>query len=752
MKIAWLLFKKSGKQSLGRLSLTAAAIGLGIVLLLGFVSGINALVSRERINNWQNIMHKGDFASPAAIEAQAPIEGVSPLRANLTIGGILNTWRDKTITVISLYATDATSPSFKKLPTPAPGEYYVSSALNRVIDQNPDQNIGMRFGRENIGIIPQQYVDSPDSLVVVRGASASDVAEQAIAERSDIGSHAFESSYVNLYKIGDQELTDQIRINPIILISLLFGATILLFPIIMFVSVATQIGSTQREQRYAALRLIGATSGQINGILMFESFVAALAGVVIGSLGYLATHSLLEQIQFGGRHFWPQHLTVYWWQYCLVVIFTIGLSMLVSQWAMRRVYTSPLGVARRTRVYRTPGTWRVLPLMVGVAIYIWIATDSGRAWLLDQGRTGGASVTLIMSGLVLMMSGLLLAGPWLARRLASLVAGMARRPSVLIASKRISIQSRQIFRSVSSVVLALFAGSFYLAAVSGIDRLELLSISENGATQLQSNAAVIWGVRINEQQLRSIASQPYIISAAKAYIDTSQIHGEILINCRDISIYTTHQCNQTKYGGQYAQVPILANPVKKLDKWQSLEGSEDVAVLVKLQQPDDLEKLRSHLATITESSQTPFIESGYWARVPSIGHVSRDLAAVTYVGISVTLFVAVASLIVSTIGGLFERRKTLFALRLSGMTLAKIKQVIMIESLIPLLSVSILAAGLGIWAAIVFLEIFSIRVRVQLSFEYFTIVSSGLLAAIVGIRLVLPLLKKITAIEQNQTE
>jgi hypothetical protein len=39
MSISWLLFKKSGRQSIGRLSLTAAAVALGLFVLLALTAG-----------------------------------------------------------------------------------------------------------------------------------------------------------------------------------------------------------------------------------------------------------------------------------------------------------------------------------------------------------------------------------------------------------------------------------------------------------------------------------------------------------------------------------------------------------------------------------------------------------------------------------------------------------------------------------------------------------------------------------------
>ncbi len=81
--------------------------------------------------------------------------------------------------------------------------------------------------------------------------------------------------------------------NMFLLIMFTLGGTILLFPIVMFISVSTQLGSAQREQRYAALRLIGATRKQVNSVSLLESFIATTVGIAIGSLVYLGIRPLL---------------------------------------------------------------------------------------------------------------------------------------------------------------------------------------------------------------------------------------------------------------------------------------------------------------------------------------------------------------------------------------------------------------------------------------------------------------------------
>ena len=50
-----------------------------------------------------------------------------------------------------------------------------------------------------------------------------------------------------------------VAFDPFSLMMLVVGGSILLFPIVTFVAVATQLGGAQREKRYAALRLVGAT-------------------------------------------------------------------------------------------------------------------------------------------------------------------------------------------------------------------------------------------------------------------------------------------------------------------------------------------------------------------------------------------------------------------------------------------------------------------------------------------------------------
>ncbi len=59
-------------------------------------------------------------------------------------------------------------------------------------------------------------------------------------------------------------------------------AAALLFPVLVFIGGATRLSAARREQRFAAMRLVGATPRQISTIATVESSVATVAGVAVG--------------------------------------------------------------------------------------------------------------------------------------------------------------------------------------------------------------------------------------------------------------------------------------------------------------------------------------------------------------------------------------------------------------------------------------------------------------------------------------
>ena len=83
MSVSWMLLKKSGRQSIVRLGLTAAAVALGIMLVCYFVAGTNGLLGRS------NRVVIGSIAADASnnTDSQKPIKGVDQIGRALSKPG-----------------------------------------------------------------------------------------------------------------------------------------------------------------------------------------------------------------------------------------------------------------------------------------------------------------------------------------------------------------------------------------------------------------------------------------------------------------------------------------------------------------------------------------------------------------------------------------------------------------------------------------------------------------------------------------
>ncbi len=742
MSVSWMLLQKSGRQSFARLGLTTAAVALGIVLVCGFMAGINGLMRRAGGSAISLAAHQASRKEAS----QQPINGVEPLRiSNVTRLGNASKWHGQLIQTYSIYGT-AKSPQFAKLKTPGPGEYYLSRALADAVAQYPEDNILSRFGKNTnyLGVLPSEYTASPDALMMVRGASAEEVAAS-----DDVAKAQGQASYfANVYRTDANGLKSNIGLDPISIIILGVGGAILLFPIVIFVSVATQLGAAQREKRYAALRLIGATKRQVTRILLLESLLASVAGVVIGLGVFWLLQAPLQQFKMDGMRFNPGDLALTAGQYALIIGLTLGLTTFVNWRRMRRAQISPLGVSRSIEKVKKLRGWRALVPAAGIAIFAWLSSKPGLDWL-TANKESAMPILLLMAALLLVMFGIILAGGWLTNKLSLLAARWANNGSMLIAGKRTAVHSRTVFRGVSGVVLALFAGSFYLTATSGIENLNIQAIKDNGYSQLKHGTAAVIGRSLPGDMAKRLQQESYVTSVATVY---PREDGNA-IRCQDVARYTEHTCPTNARPDQFALLNFDAPVVKSVslinDKVDT-NGAKEYLVAVK--SDDNIEKLRSMVMVHANQYNLTYVVSGTDSKKPHINPTIREFANLAYVGIGVTLFVAVASLIVSTIGGLMERRRSLYTLRLGGMRLVQLKRLVMVESVAPLVITSILSCSIGVWTGAVFTKMFSTTLKPVLTPTYFAIVGIGLAAAIIGIYLILPMVDKLTRAEANQTE
>ncbi|MEU5866589.1 hypothetical protein ABZ815_35815 [Nonomuraea sp. NPDC047529] len=212
---------------------------------------------------------------------------------------------------------------------------------------------------------------------------------------------------------------------------------LLAVPVAGLVHQANRLASATRERRLAALRLAGATPGDVRRLGALEGGLLTLAGSLAGGALYVVTH-------LGGPL--PQVPVV-------VALVTYG-GVVSGARAGRDVVVSPLGVTRRARV-RGPRVRDLLLLAAGVGLYVLGAWLKGRFPL--AGPYG--SVLAMTAGLVMMLFGLTLATTWLIGMSARRTGRRARSPEALLAARLVEADPRAWARALSVVSLTVFFGA-----------------------------------------------------------------------------------------------------------------------------------------------------------------------------------------------------------------------------------------------------------------------------------------------------
>ena len=208
------------------------------------------------------------------------------------------------------------------------------------------------------------------------------------------------------------------------------------------------------------MRLVGATPRQISVISAVEATVAAVAGVAVGFALFFLFRPLLYHVPFTGAPLAQGDLSLRWIDVVLVVIGVPIAAVVSARLALRRVRISPLGVTRRTTP-APPRVVRVIPLLAGIALLAYF--DS-----VGKPKSNGSQIQELLLGFVLILVGLVLAGPWLTKAGSQLMANRAGRPAGLIAARRLLDNPQAAFRSISGLVLALFVTSAAIGALGSI--------------------------------------------------------------------------------------------------------------------------------------------------------------------------------------------------------------------------------------------------------------------------------------------
>ena len=179
------------------------------------------------------------------------------------------------------------------------------------------------------------------------------------------------------------------------------GVLLFVLPVLILFGTSTRLGSAQRDQRMAAMRLVGATPGEVRLVSAAEAGAIGVLGVVGGVLLFPgpATAGRAAAVAPGAVPHRPGPTAGPGGALTVALPLLGVVAGYVSQ---RRVVTSPLGVTRRATP-RPPRPWRLIPLAVGLGLLLvllvfpsLVNADPAIVYVL---LLGGAGLTLL--GLVL---------------------------------------------------------------------------------------------------------------------------------------------------------------------------------------------------------------------------------------------------------------------------------------------------------------------------------------------------------------
>ncbi|WP_433530850.1 FtsX-like permease family protein [Micromonospora sp. CA-263727] len=234
-----------------------------------------------------------------------------------------------------------------------------------------------------------------------------------------------------------------------------FVLLLLTIPVLALAGQCARLGAPARDRRLAALRLAGATPGQVTRIAMLETGLASLVGTLVGLAGYLAGRALLHRPDVNGQLALPTDVLP---AVPAVVAVLLGLPVIAAAATavmLRRLTTTPLGVVRRAHRAGEPRPWPALLIglgVVGAALFNPIREASGP-------QLPGWLFAVVLLGAFAAVLGVVLGAGWISHLAGRVLHRYAGSPARLLAARRLTDDPWAGSRTFAALLAALVIGS-----------------------------------------------------------------------------------------------------------------------------------------------------------------------------------------------------------------------------------------------------------------------------------------------------
>ncbi|WP_055528493.1 ABC transporter permease [Streptomyces graminilatus] len=413
-----------GREGWVRMTLTSVGVGLGVALLLLCTAMPNVIAARGEAEDARHVDMYAKTLPPRADNT-------------LLVGNTDTTWRDDDVLGRLVEPEGARAPLPAGLDRfPAKGEMVVSPALKELLDSGDAKLLRERLPYRITGTIGESGLKGSHELMYYAGASGL--------------KPAVYSPVTRLAKFGEPDVEPE-KTDPVLLLMVLVVLVVLLTPVAVFIAAAVRFGGERRDRRLAALRLVGSDRSMTRRIAAGEALAGALLGLAVGTVFFLLGRQRLGAGELMGFSVWPSYLDPSPVLAALVAVAVPVAAVLVTLLAMRGVVVEPLGVVRAAGQRRRRLWWRLLPPLAGLGLLY---------PMLGQGHKNGEfNQYQVVGGVVLLLFGITALLPWVVE---AVVGRLGSGPlSWQLAVRRLQLSSGTAARMVNGIAVAV-AGAIAL--------------------------------------------------------------------------------------------------------------------------------------------------------------------------------------------------------------------------------------------------------------------------------------------------
>ncbi|SHK69141.1 ABC transporter permease [Actinacidiphila paucisporea] len=719
-----------GREGWTRTVLTAVGVALGVALLL-LASAVPAMMdARDQRRVARDTLSSGEAVQPGA--------------STFLLAETNTTYHGKDITGVLLHPEGpAAEPPPGLAAMPPAGRMVVSPALKKLLASSPllreriPYEITGTIGKAGLmGPADLYYYAGSDQLVAYGAGQAGGNAER----ETRFGAHS------NSEVLG--------AVFNLLLVMVL---VVLLLPVAVFVATAVRLGGERRDRRLAALRLVGADIRMTRRVAAGEALFGALFGLLLGAAFFLIARQFASHITIRDISAFPSDLTPSPALTVLIAVAVPVAAVAVTMLSLRATVIEPLGVFRQGVGQRRKLWWRLLVPAAGLALLIPLFGS-----VQGDARTNQYQIA---TGTVLLLVGVTAVLPWLVESVVGRLRGgpvawqLATRRLQLNSNASARMVSGVTVAVAGAIALQMLFGAVSADFVydTGADpaRAQILiaastTSSEETAHDIRQLAGTK-GVRQVIGYLQSQATQPDAASRGGSVSDSAYLPvnvgdcaslrelAAIGADCEPGSTFLVppshgvgveeslqylepgHRIDlNVGYGDRYSGTPvlwtipagtrtvagrvdpsgsrewgILATP-EAIDSNRLFDARSQIMVAVDDREPEAVEYVRNTAAGFGVTTYTRSI-SGTSAKA-SYTQLRRGLFA----GATLTMVLIGASLLVSMLEQLRDRRKLLAVLVAFGTKRSALAWSVLWQTTIPVVLGLVLACagGVGLGAAL----------------------------------------------------